>query len=127
MVVGFVPKYMVISPTTGRHDHLEGLFEINHCLSDLFKLIKTPGASLILGGNVDMRCAGIAGGNLSYLQQPLPKCDDFLSPRAVIFEGIYLGNELEGPCTIFSLTGGDSNVTESLWTLTSILGLIIRE
>lgn len=99
-VVGFVPIYMRISTTTGRHDDLESLFEINHCLSDSFKLIKTPGVSLVLGGNVDMRGAGIGGGKPSYLQQPLPKIDDFVSPLVVLLEVIYHRNELETPCTI---------------------------
>lgn len=126
-VVGFVPTYMRISTATGCHDELESLFEINHCLSDSFELIKTPGVSLILGGNVDMRGAGIAGGNLSYLQQPLPKIDDFVSPLAVLLEVIYHGNELKAPCTIFSSAGEDSNVSENVWTLTSLFGLITRE
>lgn len=88
-VVGFVPIYIQISTTTLRYDDLESLFEINHCLSDLFELIKTPAVSLILGGNVDMRGAGIGGGKLSYLQQLLPKIDDFASPLALLLEVIY--------------------------------------
>lgn len=126
-VVGFVPIYIQISTTTLRYDDLESLFEINHCLSDLFELIKTPAVSLILGGNVDMRGAGIGGGKLSYLQQLLPKIDDFPSPLALLLEVIYHGNELEAPCTVFSSAGEDSNVSESVWTLTSLFGLFIIE
>ena len=118
---------MRIPTTTGRHDDLEGLFEINHCLSDSFELIKTPGVSLILRGNVDMRGAGIAGGKLSYLRQLLPEIDDFLSPLAVLLEVIYHGNVLEAPCTSFSSAGEDSNASENVWTLTSLFGLMNRE
>lgn len=118
---------MGIITATGRHDSLESLFEINHCLSDLFELTKTPEVSLAFWGNVDLRGAGVTGGKLSYLPQLLPKIDDFASPLAVLLEAIYHGNELEGPCIIFSSAGEDHHVSKNVWTLTSIFGLALRE